>query len=161
VFSCGLDPRWTACINLDGGLDKGEQYPPVTRQPILGIYGGPSPIKLPIESDESFAKRKTRNFLEGTGHKDLVAQYATIASPAALVYITAPGFSHFSYYDLSRPEGEQWGSNPERQEKNLTLIRKTMLTFLDAALKRGRDPVQAVRRLRGPFTVVTVGAGRN
>jgi len=158
VFSCALDPRFTACVNLDGGLDKGELYPPVTRQPILGIFGGPSPIQLPIESDESFAKRKTRNFREGAGHKALIAQYAQVASPGALVYITSPGFSHFSYYDLVRPEAEQWGATPERHERNLTLIRKTVLTFLDATLKRRVDPIAAVREIDGPLTIIPIGS---
>lgn len=160
VFSCARDSRFYACVNLDGGLDAGEQYPPV-KQPLLAIFGGPPPVKLPIESDENFAKRQARNatFLESKGHKDLLSQYANVTSRSAMVYVNSPGFSHFSYYDLVRPEAEQWADTPERAARNLTIIRATMLAFLDATLKRGEsDAVPALRKVDAPLTIVPINS---
>jgi dienelactone hydrolase len=135
VVSCARDPRWTACVNLDGGLDEGERYPP-TGKPVLALFGGPSPVRLPIETEEAFLARRERNktFLESASHAKLLSQYDDVPQ-ATLVYIVSPGFSHFSYYDLLRPEAEQWGATPERTIANLTLIRACLRGFLDTHLQ--------------------------
>ncbi|MCU1227597.1 MAG: isoform [Acidobacteria bacterium] len=132
VVSCATDPRWTACVNLDGGLDAGDRYPRVDK-PLLAIYGAPSPVKLPIESEEQFRARQSRNakFLESKSHRELVAQYENVTAPGVIAYVSSPGFSHFAYYDLVQPEAEQWGATPERNARNLAIIRKTILAFLE------------------------------
>jgi dienelactone hydrolase len=137
VVSCARDPRWSACVNLDGGLDAGEQYP-ATGRPVLAIFGGPSPVRLPIETEEAFLKRRERNatFLESPSHRLLASEYANVPR-ATLKYIVSPGMSHFAYYDLPRPEAEPWGDTPERHAVNLQLIRDDVRAFLDRHLKPG------------------------
>jgi dienelactone hydrolase len=155
VVSCARDPRWTACVNLDGGLDEGERYP-ATAKPVLALFGGPSPIRLPIETEEGFAKRQERRskFLESPSEKRLLSEYDNVAQ-ATLLYIISPGFSHFSYYDLLRPEAESWGGTPERTAANLALIRASVRAFLDTHLKgRPTDLAAAVQRLGGEVVLV-------
>ncbi|MEA2570624.1 MAG: hypothetical protein QOI24_2625 [Acidobacteriota bacterium] len=138
VVSCATDRRWSACVNLDGGLDAGDRYPRVDK-PLLAIFGAPSPVKLPIESEEQFRQRRVRNatFLTSQSHRDLVAQYRDVVTPGAIAYISSPGFSHFAYYDLVQPDAERWGATPERNARNLAIVRKTMLAFLGSVRKCG------------------------
>jgi len=148
VVSCAHDTRWTACVNLDGGLDDGERYP-ATDKPVLALFGGPSPVRLPIETEEAFAKRRERNatFLQSPSHAKLLSEYDHVPN-ATLLYIISPGFSHFSYYDLLRPEAEPWGGTPERTAANLALVRACLTGFLDTHLKgQPADIVAAVRKL--------------
>jgi len=150
VVSCARDARWTACINLDGGLDEGERYP-ATNKPVLALFGGPSPVRLPIETEEAFAKRHARRsqFLESPSDRRLQSEYDDLPH-ATLLYIVSPGFSHFSYYDLLRPEAEPWGGTPERVAANLEIVRACMLGFLDTHLKgRPTDLIAAVHRRGG------------
>jgi pimeloyl-ACP methyl ester carboxylesterase len=164
VFSCALDSRWRACVNLDGGLDPGQRYP-AAEQPVLALFGGPSPVKMPIETEEGFRKRRERNvtFLESASHRAQLAEYANVPG-GTVAYAISPGFGHFSYYDLVTPEAEQWGGTPERARRNLSIIRRCLLAFLDSTVagRRG-DPVEALRRIEPPLILVPakqVDAGR-
>jgi dienelactone hydrolase len=155
IASCGRDPRWTACVNLDGGLDQGDRYP-ATRKPVLTMFGGPSPVMLPHETEETFAKRRERNatFLTSASNQEQLSQHANVAD-LTLVYVVSPGFSHFSYYDLPKPEAVPWGDTPARSARNLQIIRATMRAFLDTHLKgRSVDIEDAARGAGGTLIVV-------
>ncbi|HKO02050.1 MAG TPA: hypothetical protein VJ032_10175, partial [Thermoanaerobaculia bacterium] len=131
VMSCAIDARWSRCVNLDGGLDAGERYPRIDK-PLLAVYGAPSPVQLPIETEEQFRTRRARNatFLESASNRELIAQYENVVGPGTIAYVSSPGFSHFAYYDLVQPDAEQWGATPERSARNLAIVRATILAFL-------------------------------
>ncbi|HYC61617.1 MAG TPA: hypothetical protein VEK79_18825 [Thermoanaerobaculia bacterium] len=161
VASCATDRRFQACVNLDGGLDAGQKYQPTT-QPLLALYGGPSPVKMPIETDDGFEKRRQRNreFLESAGHRQTVEQYSN-AARGVLAYVISPGFSHFSYYDLNKPEAEPWGGTPERSRRNLEIIRDCLRTFLDATLRQqSASMVGAMRAVDAQLMLVPLGDSR-
>src|SRR6185295_1099984 len=101
-------------------------------------------------------KRRERNlkFLESPSHAKLLSEYDRIPQ-TTLLYLVSPGFSHFSYYDLLRPEAEPWGGTPERTATNLTLIRACVRGFLDHQLKgRPMDLAAAVHQLGGEVLLV-------
>jgi len=132
VMSCAIDARWNRCVNLDGGLDAGERYPRIDK-PLLAIYGAPSPVQLPIETEEQFRARRARNatFLESASNRELIAEYENVVAPGTIAYVSSPGFSHFAYYDLVQPEAEPWGATPERNARNLAIVRAAILAFLN------------------------------
>lgn len=151
VVSCSIDPRWSGCVNLDGGLDKGERYPRVDK-PLLAIFGGPSPVKLPMETAENFEKRSARadRFLESQGA--LISEYDNVVAPGLIAFISSPGFSHLAYYDLVQPDAEQWGATPERNARNLEIVRAAIVAFCD-----GRDPAAAMRAIGTKLALVPIG----
>ena len=91
VVSCATDRRWSACVNLDGGLDAGDRYPRVDK-PLLAIFSAPSPVKLPMESEERFRQRRARNatFLTSQSNRDLVAQYENVVAPGVIATSPVP-----------------------------------------------------------------------
>ena len=60
-----------------------------------------------------------------------------------IAYISSPGFSHFACYDLVQPEAEQWGATPERNARNLAIVRATMLAFLKSVRECGGSRCEA------------------
>ncbi|HEX8174792.1 MAG TPA: hypothetical protein VF543_06705 [Pyrinomonadaceae bacterium] len=136
ITACQQDKRFKFCMNLDGGLDAGATYGSVT-QPVAGMYGYRKMVRKPGEAEADFLKRKAsmeKNI------ENLKAEYAGVPSASRLVLIDSPGFSHFSYYDLSTAQTEvaPWRTTPEQWARNKQIIRAFTVAAFDAQLRSGQ-----------------------
>jgi dienelactone hydrolase len=133
ITACQQDKRFKFCLNLDGGLDAGATYGSVTR-PVVGMYGYRKMVQKPNEVEADFLKRKA-SMEKNIGN--LKAQYAGVPSASRLVLIDSPGFSHFSYYDLSTAQTEEvpWRATPEQWLRNKQIIRAFTVAAFDAQLR--------------------------
>ncbi|HEX8749394.1 MAG TPA: hypothetical protein VF717_19615 [Pyrinomonadaceae bacterium] len=137
ITACQQDKRFKFCMNLDGGLDTGATYGSVTR-PVVGMYGYRRIVRKPDETEAAFLKRRAsmEKYIES-----LKAAYAGVPSGSRLVLIDSPGFSHFSYYDLSTAQTEvtPWRATPEQWARNKQIIRAFTVAAFDSQL-RSRQP---------------------
>ena len=139
VFTCAREPQFQACINLDGDLDTGEQYPAVS-QPVMAIYGG-FPPRQPGEPDEKFAQRQSSfsRYL-----KSLVTKFDRISSPdACMALFSTSGFSHFVYFDMPTAQATgPWITTEEEWERNKQIINTVLLAFLQEHLQGEKGALQ-------------------
>jgi dienelactone hydrolase len=151
IVACGRDPRFTTCVNLDGGLDPGDNYESV-RQPVLAVYGGRRVIRKAAESEAEFQRRKASNdrFLDS-----IKSEYVNVISPESrYVFVDAPGFSHFSYYDM--PTGDippDWFATADQWHANKQCILDILRGFLDWQL-RGKSAEFTKAASAHPETIV-------
>ena len=136
ITACQHDRRFKFCLNLDGGLDAGAAYEPLT-QPVAGMYGYRKMVQKPGEAEIDFLKRSAsmeKNI------ESLKAEYAGAPSASRLVLIDSPGFSHFSYYDFSTAQTEvaPWRATPEQWLRNKQIIRAFTVAAFDAQLRSRR-----------------------
>lgn len=143
ITACQQDKRFKFCLNLDGGLDAGQSYGPMT-QPVVGMYGYRKSVQKPGEAEADFLKRRT-SMEKYIGN--LKAQYAGAPPSGRLVLIDSPGFSHFSYYDLPTAQTEvaPWRATPEQWLRNKQIIRAFTLAAFDGQLRSRRaEPLNSL-----------------
>ncbi len=135
--ACRQDKRFKFCLNLDGGLDAGQNYGAIM-QPVVGMFGYRKMVQKPGETEADFLKRRIsmEKYIE-----NLKAQYAGAPSASRLVLIDSPGFSHFSYYDFSIAQTEvaPWRATLEQWSRNKQIINAFTVAAFDAQL-RSKQP---------------------
>jgi dienelactone hydrolase len=153
--TCRLDRRFTACIDLDGGLaaPTGE---PICECLVTGL-DRPSLLlrSRPVYSDQDFAKRGTtraqwleRNRAGGVAFDSLIAR-----SRGAVVAAAVEGTGHFNFSDAPfvMPSAiNRFGGRIIDGDRGYRLIVATMVQFFDRAFAGDRRPSLAPVAARFP-----------
>jgi hypothetical protein len=143
VVSGHDDKRFRICLNLDGGLDPGQNYGSLN-PPVVAMFGDNRKPQQPGESRDSFDKRTAsrRRFVD-----KLKAEYVGAPRGSFFLLVDSPGFSHFSYYDFPNDQAADpmWRATPEQWKRNQRIILGCTLAVVDGVLypKRSR-PVDAL-----------------
>jgi hypothetical protein len=159
--ACARDKRLAFCLNLDGGLDAGLTFGRIA-QNVSAMYGYHNQVRRPGEAAADFERRTTsaERYLA-----NLRAQYIGAPPQSRLLLVDAPGFSHYSYYDVPDAEAEvpPWNATPAAWSRNTEIIRAFTLASFDAALRapEAGSPSLAFIARYPEVTVQTVGAWNN
>jgi dienelactone hydrolase len=160
--TCRLDRRFTACIDLDGGLaaPTGE---PICECLVTGLDRPSLMLRSrPVYSDEDFAKRGTtrekwlaRNRAGGVAFDSMMAR-----SRGALVAAAVEGTGHFNFSDAPfvMPSAiNRFGGRIIDGTRGYRLILATMIQFFDRAFAGDVRPSLAAVAARFPELKVEDG----
>lgn len=143
VRACQLDPRFKACIDLDGAMVPVAALPDfndgaILRQPLLFLEGDYPETRMfgTHEQHQEFFRKKE-------------AQFAACAAGSYDVTLRAPGFFHGSFSDDPLLAASDTGAT-ETALHNLRLVEDFVRAFLDKTLNGAPEPLLDEPGVRSP-----------